>query len=106
MHNDPKIVGQWIKLRRRAAGKSQMQLATEIGTGVRSIQRWEGGKNLEYVMMTMRLLSALGIQLEGGELPRSVSAEVLSLRRDLTQLRAELLERLDRLHLGHQQSQE
>lgn len=77
-------ISDWIVTRRKASGKTQTELALEIGVGLRSIQRWEAGENLEHIASTMRLLSALGVRIEGGDLPTSVSAELLALRRELT----------------------
>jgi transcriptional regulator with XRE-family HTH domain len=94
--DDPRIVGKWLRDRRKATGKTQAELAAEIGVGTRSILRWEKGDNLEYVMTTMRLLSALGVSLDPeGALPASVSAELAALRQDLDALRQSVAEALD-----------
>jgi transcriptional regulator with XRE-family HTH domain len=94
--DEPPVVGKWLRDRRKATGKTQAELAAEIGVGARSILRWEKGDNLEYVMTTMRLLSALGVSLDPeGALPASVSAELAALRQDLDALRQSVAEALD-----------
>ena len=43
--DDPQIVAQWLRDRRKAANKTQAELASDIGVGSRSILRWENGQN-------------------------------------------------------------
>src|SRR3990167_704646 len=78
-------VGRWLQRRRDLVGKSQRELSTETGVAVRTISRWEAGVSVEHVVTVLKVLSALGYDLEAepGVLPVSVSAELASLRREL-----------------------
>ena len=80
---DAKLVAAWLRERRKAAGKTQMALAAEIGVGKRSIERWERGESAEHIATVLRLLSALGYDIgaPGAEVPQSLSAELAELRR-------------------------
>ena len=78
-------VGRWLQRRRDLVGKSKHELSTETGVAVRTFTRWEAGVSVEHFVTVLKVLSALGYDLEAepGVLPVSVSAELVSLRREL-----------------------
>lgn len=60
---DTKALGALIRTRRRALGLRQADLAFSANVGVRFIVDLENGKESCQIGRTLRLLSALGIQV-------------------------------------------
>jgi transcriptional regulator with XRE-family HTH domain len=76
----------WLRQLREAAGLSQEALASAVGTDRRNIHRWEVQGHDPGGTALLRVLSALGVQIEPPPptgFPRAVNAELLELRAEL-----------------------
>jgi transcriptional regulator with XRE-family HTH domain len=55
---------QWLRELREAAGLTQEELATAVGTDRRNVHRWEVGGHDPSGTVLLRLLAALGVRID------------------------------------------
>lgn len=56
-------IGESLARRRRDAGKTQQQLATELGISVGTVSRWETGTNVPRGNLLIAVAAALGVEV-------------------------------------------
>lgn len=61
---EAKALGQWIRSLRGKDGRTVGDLASETGISQRELERWEKGAHSSQAISFMRLLDALGINID------------------------------------------
>jgi transcriptional regulator with XRE-family HTH domain len=90
----------WLRELRVNAGLSQESLAEAVGTDRRNIRRWEVEGHDPGGTALLRILSAVGVDLQPQPptgIPKALSAEIRDLTRRVDDLEQRLTERNDAL---------
>jgi transcriptional regulator with XRE-family HTH domain len=99
----------WLRELREDAGLSQEALAEAVGTDRRNIRRWEVEGHDPGGTALLRILSAVGVELQPplpAGVPKALSAEIRDLGRRLDELEQRLGERHDALRSLLEQQEE
>jgi transcriptional regulator with XRE-family HTH domain len=89
---DKQQLAAWLRTQRLRAGLSQEQAATQLGTGVRNVKRWEKDTD-PGALMFLRMISLYGISLEpspDGYRPADVASIIESVSDQIAALRSEI----------------
>ena len=59
----PKALGQYVRVRRKQQGTTQLELASLCGVGIRFISDLENGKSTIELGKTLQVLKCLGLEV-------------------------------------------